>query len=82
MSFKVTVLEKATTWLVGGDLFDFIREQVETVADMSLTGEQKRERVFNDAKEFFGEVLNVFVNIAIEVAVIALKEKTGSLDGK
>ena len=82
MDIKIAIIERATKWLVGGSLFDFIKAQVETAASMDISGEEKRVKVLEDTKRFFGSVLTVFVNIAIEVAVLALKSKVGDLDGK
>lgn len=81
MDFKLFFLNNIIKWLIGGDVFNFIREAVEAVNDSSLTGEQKRAKVLADAKAMFGSVATFLVNLAIEAAVTSLKAKLGELDG-
>ena len=81
MNIKLTILEKITQWLVGGSLFEFVQETVNIVNNEDLTGSEKRDKVFREAKELFSDVATIFVNLAIEVAVLLLKEKIGKLDG-
>ena len=80
MEFKLLILKKTVEWLVGGDLFGFIQKEVEIINDEDLTGEEKRKRVHEEAKRFFGDTATFFINLAIEVAVILLKDKIGELD--
>ena len=75
MDFKVIVLERVVKWLVGGELFAFVTEAVATINDDSITGEQKRAAVLASAKDMFSGALTMFINLAIEVAVIVLKAK-------
>ena len=74
MNIKYIVLERVVKWLIGGELFDFVREMVEIVNDSNMTGEQKRKIVQKRTMQMFGSTLEVFINLAIEVAVIILKE--------
>ena len=79
MSFKTMMLETATKWLVGGELFAFIVDAVATISNEDLTGEQKRTYVLTEAKAMFSGVFTIFVNLAIEVAVLLMKEKLGEV---
>ena len=79
MNFKVMALNKLVAWILGGELFDFIRKQVATASDLDISGEQKRQLVFNDVKAFAGNVATVLLNIGIEVAVAYFKAKQGEL---
>ena len=74
MDIKLFAIDKAVKWLVGGELFDFIKNAVATYADEDIPGEEKRAAVQAAAKEFFADALTLFVNIAIEAAVILLNE--------
>ena len=74
MSFKLLFLERAVRWLVGGDLLTFIIEAVQEVSDANTSGEDKRLAVQMMATEFFSKTSAVFINIAIELAVLMLKE--------
>ena len=75
MSIKIMVLERAVKWLVGGDLFKFIVEAVETVNNEEIDGEAKRALVLQKAKVMFSGILTMFMNLAIEVAVISLRAR-------
>ena len=75
MNIKLIVLERVVKWLVGGDLFTFIVETVEAINDSTISNNEKRAYVLKKAKEMFGDVVTVLVNLAIEVAVLALKAK-------
>jgi hypothetical protein len=81
VNIKVTILERVVKWLVGGDLFQFISDTVVAVNDSSISGEEKRAYVLKKAKEFFGDVVTVLANLAIEVAVIALRAKLEKENG-
>jgi len=72
---KIVFLKRAVQWIVGGDLMIFIQDTVEAVNDSTLTGEEKRMYVFNKAKFMFSGAVSVFINLAIEVAVIAMKQR-------
>ena len=72
MDIKLIVIERAVKWLVGGDLFAFVQEAVREVNDHNLSGEEKREAVQIMAKELFNNFGVVFINLAIEVAVLLL----------
>jgi len=79
MEFKLMILEKVTSWLVGGGLFDFIKNEVEIINDTTMTGEEKRKMVQDEAKKFFGDTTMFLINLAIEVAVVILNEKAGEV---
>ena len=40
MDFKVMALDKLVKWLLGGELFDFIREQVNTASRIDISGDE------------------------------------------
>lgn len=80
MEFKIMILEKVVEWLVGGDLFKFIQKEVGIMNNIESSGEEKRKRVQKEVKQFFGDVVApFFINLAIEVSVVLLKEKLGEL---
>lgn len=81
MDIKLIVLDRLVKWLVGGELFTFIKEAVELMANTNLSGSEKREKVQAMAVEAFSGAVTVLVNLAIEVAVLLLKAKVGELDG-
>jgi len=80
MNVKIYLLEGIVKWLVGGELFKFIQETVEAVNKSTISGEEKRAYVLERAKDLFSGVVTVLVNLAIEVAVLMLKQRIA--DGK
>lgn len=74
-NFKEMMLKKIVAWLVGGELFDFIRSTVKSINDSDKTGAEKREYVQIQARKFTGKAVSVLINIAIETAVLLLKNK-------
>ncbi len=82
MEWKLYALKKLIEWLVGGDLFLFIENAVKQINNENFSGEEKRKAVQKEAKAFFSGAMTLFINIAIEVAVLLLKSKENSLNGK
>lgn len=78
---KVLILERIVKWLVGGALFDFVSASVAIVNDEALTGAEKRDKVFKEAKGFSGDSFTLFINLAIEVAVLALRTRIEKSNG-
>ena len=76
MDFKAIAIDRFTKWLIGGELFDSIKETVEELFDVDISGEEKRKIAFDSAKEMFSGVANVLVNIGIEMAVLYFNSKT------
>ena len=79
---KLSLLKKATSWLVGGELFDFIQKEVNLMMDINITGASKRDAVMREAQSFFSGALKIFISIAIEVAVAFIKNKAGDLEAR
>ncbi len=73
MDFKLVILERAVKWLVSGELFDAIQDIVVTIQDSQLSSEEKRAYALKRGKELFADAATVFINLAIEVAVILMK---------
>lgn len=80
MDFKLFFLNNIIKWLIGGDVFNFIKAQVALVNDGTMTGEEKRAKVLADTKALFGGIATFLVNLAIEAAVTSLKAKLGELE--
>ena len=76
MDFKAIAIDKFTKYLIGGELFDFIKETVSELFDVELSGEEKRNIAFAAAKEMFSKVGSTAVNIGIEMAVMYFNSKT------
>jgi hypothetical protein len=73
MNFKDLFLEKATTWVVGGELYNSVKASVaKYVENKEMSGEDKRALVINEAKSIFSDVAAVLINIAIEVAYLVI----------
>ena len=66
---------RAIKWLIGSDLLDFIKDEVEIVSTERIPGSEKRDRVFKKAKKFFSSSFSTFINMGIEIAVIMLENK-------
>jgi hypothetical protein len=77
MDYKKIFLEKVTKWVVGGELYKEIKGLVEMYFNNdTMTGAQKREAVITKIKGIAGDVANVFINIALEVAYLIVLEST------
>tara|TARA_R110000772_G_scaffold5454_9_gene19556 strand:- start:506 stop:754 length:249 start_codon:yes stop_codon:yes gene_type:complete len=81
MNWKLSVLNKIVEWLVGGEVFEFVKNLVATINDSALTGEQKRAQTFTQTRQIFGSLATVLINLAIEVAVLLLKSKIEAQSG-
>ena len=80
MDYKLFILENIAKWLLGGDLMDFVKNEVEIINNKDISGEEKRDWVINEAKTFFADASIYLINFAIEVAVLILKAQTGEYD--
>jgi len=78
MDFKLAILDRVTKWLVGGELFNFVKQVVDIANTKDYTSEEKREYVQSEVLKFFSTTGMVIVNLAIEVAVMILKSKMES----
>ena len=75
MDMKTYTLDKVIKWLIGGELFNSIKEMVLNMADTELTGEEKRAKVLQEAKSIAGKTASFLLNLGIEAAVVILKSK-------
>lgn len=76
MTYKEMFLEKATKWVVGGDLYAQVKELVAMYTkEDGLSGSEKRDAVIKKAKSMFTATAGVLINIALEVAVFIITEK-------
>lgn len=73
MDWKLIIVDRAVKWLVGGDLLTFIKDAVLKINDESISGDEKRQAVQDGAKRLFSDVGVIFINLAIEIAVILLR---------
>lgn len=76
MDMKSYALDKLIKWLIGGELFNSIKEMVASVADANLSGDEKRTKVLDEAKSIAGKTATFLLNLAIEAAVTLLKSKS------
>jgi hypothetical protein len=74
-SVKNYMLDKALTWILGGDLFLRIKKIVEGLLDVNIPGSEKRNIAIRDAKLLGADIANFILNLGIEAAVYLLKEK-------
>ena len=80
LDVKLMLVNGAIKWLIGSDLLDFLKAQVAIVNSEEITGEEKRAKVFKEAKHFFASSFSMFINLGIEIAVAMLKNKLDNLD--
>lgn len=71
------LLEKVMNYVVGKDIFGKIKQLVADVAlNSEMTGAEKKEKVLADAKEIGQDFASHMLNLAIEAAVMLLKDKS------
>jgi len=71
-SFWINTLAKL---LVGGNLFDKVKEIVADLNNTELSGSEKKERALEDVYAIFADLSTRIVNLAIELAVAWAKSK-------
>jgi len=70
------LLDKVMNYIIGKDVFGKIKDLVNNVAlNNELSGAQKREKVIAEAKELGTDFASHMLNLAIEAAVVLMKEK-------
>ena len=77
-SVKNFMLDKAITWILGGDIFDRIKEIVAGLMNVDASGEEKREKAIREAKKLGADVATFLINLGIEAAVFLLKSQQQS----
>lgn len=71
------LLEKVMHYIIGKDIFGKIQKLVlEVGMNSELTGDQKREKVLEEAKAVGNDFATHMLNLAIEAAVTLMKDKT------
>jgi hypothetical protein len=77
----ISLLWKLVSHLVGNDsLLRDIKELVAEAANMTISGEEKKKRVLKELQDIghnLAAIGGTLVNLAIEAAVIVLKQKAG-----
>lgn len=76
MSFKTSFLEKVTTWVVGGELYNQVKGLVGFyMTETELSGDEKRAEVIKRTKSIVTDTAGFLINLALEVAFTVLKAK-------
>ena len=71
------LLRRVLAYIVGNDVFVKIQKLVAEVAlDDTLSSTQKREKVLAEAKTFAKNIEIHLINLAIESAVVLMKENS------
>ena len=73
---KKYMLEKIVAWLVGGSLFEDIKQVVVTLMNSEMPGERKREIALRRIKAMAADSATFMLNLAIEAAVVVLKQES------
>ena len=77
MDWKKMLLEKATKWAVGYELYDKVKSLVAFYfTEDGMTGAEKRDAVIDRVKDMAGDAGKFLINLALEVAVYILKPET------
>ena len=76
-SIKIKLLENVIGWLTGGGSYTIIKSVVNQFMDESMTGAEKKEAVKKIIMPILGALSGVLINLAIEVAVLALRNAAG-----
>lgn len=75
---KSFFLRKIVQWIVGGDIFNKIKDLVMMyLEDNSISGSEKRDKVISEARELGLDIADWALNLAIEAALVWIKTKTG-----
>jgi hypothetical protein len=77
-SVKNYALDKAISWILGGDIFARIKKIVEGLLAVDVPGEEKRQIAVKEAKLLGADIANFMINLGIEAAVYLLKAKSGA----
>ena len=73
MSIKMTIIRRATQWLIGAQVFKKIEQVVVDLMDMKLSGEDKKEMALSELRDLKVSISKALINLAIEVAVSYFK---------
>lgn len=76
---KNYMLNKIISWIVGGDLFEKIKEIVLGLFDADMPGNEKRERALKQLQEIGASAAEFLLNLGIEAAVYLVKQEQGKL---
>jgi len=76
-SIKISILEKVIAWFTGGGAYSTIKSVVDSFMNEDMTGEEKKEAVKKIIMPLLGALSGVLINLAIEVAVLALRSAAG-----
>lgn len=77
MKLKNAAIEGAANLLLSRQLWVDAKMFVQDVANQDMTPEEKHAKVKKDLLVVFGEIGGTLLDIAIKLAVLELKNKTG-----
>jgi len=79
-SIKIKLLENVIGWLTGGGAYAMIKNVVDQFMDQEMSGAEKKEAVIKLLMPVLATISGVLLNLAIEIAVLALKNAAGDKD--
>jgi len=74
-ALKTYVLDKVVAWVLGGSMFNQIKDIVSSLSNMDVPGDVKREQALKQLKMLGYDTATFLINLGIEAAVFLLKEK-------
>ena len=79
-SIKIKLLENVIGWLTGGGAYLMIKSVVDQFMNEEMSGEDKKKAVKAILMPVLATISGVLLNLAIEIAVLALKNAAGDKD--
>ena len=71
--WKESLVKKATEWLIGGELFDGIKNIVSDLMSSDIPGGKKRDAALTEIKTLGYDTADFLINLGIEVALMYLR---------
>lgn len=73
MNVKSVAITSFAKFMIGGVVFEKIKDIVQVYMTANLTGEQKREQAFKDILDILSGISNWVIGLGIELAVAYFK---------
>ena len=73
MNIKSLLIDRFSSWVLGGEAWGQIQAAVHIVDDVELTGSEKRERVLEMLVKIGIGIAGYLINLGLELAVAKLR---------
>ena len=82
ISIGIALAMLGVKMLTNADVVKLTKQLVKDIDSSDLTGQEKTEYVMKQLKQFFNDVLPIFIEVVIKIVVLDMQNSNGTLKKK